>query len=152
MDKNYLWIGDPASLFYVLFIRFWFLGFDLWDCVVCVCVFFFFVFVMRFRCLIYCLWDFFVRMVVLLHTHFFVFRSCSCFCYILVMKTLWALHLWCKEKGFPLFLFMDLVLLYFRSQCVCVCFFLISRLVFLDLGLYFCSRHTYISIYVIFNF
>ena len=82
-------------------------------CVFCVCVFFFF-FLMWFRCLIYCLWDFFVRMVVLLHTHFFVFRSCSCFCYLLVMKTLWAM--WCKEKGFPLFLSMDLVPSQFRSK------------------------------------
>jgi len=63
--------------------------------------------------------DFFVRMVVLLHTHFLFFDSC--FCYLLVVKLCGFYIMWCKEKGFPLFLFMDLVLLHFRSKCVCVC-------------------------------
>jgi len=46
---------------------------------------------------------------------FFVFRSCSCFCYLLIMKLCGLYIMWCKEKGFPLFLFMDLVLLHFKS-------------------------------------
>ena len=152
MDENYLWIGDSASLFYVLFIRFWFLGFDLWDCVVCfVCFFFFFLFsglgvwfivseTSLSEWLFYCIPIFLFFDPVHIFVIFWLWKLCGLYI------------LWCKEKGFPLFLFMDLVLLYFRSQCVCVCFFLISRLVFLDLGLYFCSIHTYISIYVIFNF
>ena len=45
--------------------------------IVLYCVFFYYyyllLFFMRFRCLIYCLWDFFVRMVVLLHTQFLFF-------------------------------------------------------------------------------
>ena len=41
--------------------------------------------------------------------------------------------MWCKEKGFPLFLSMDLVPPHFRSVCVCVrvcVFYLIYRFVF----------------------
>ena len=47
--------------------------------------------------------------------------------------------MWCKEKGFPLLLSMDLVPPHFRSMCVCVCVcvFLISRFVFFRSGFVF---------------
>ena len=50
MDENYLWIGDPTSLFYVLFIRFWVLICEIVLCVLCFFFFFFFVLLLLLLC------------------------------------------------------------------------------------------------------
>ena len=67
---------------------------------------------------------------------FFVFRSYSCFCYLLVVKTLWALHYVVQGEGFSIVLIHGFGASTFQI-CVCVCVFLISRFVFFRSGFVF---------------
>ena len=68
---------------------------------------------------------------------FFVFRSYSCFCYLLVVKNLWALHYVVQGEGFSIVLVHGFGASTFQIYvCVCVCVFFIfyflkiSRFVF----------------------
>ena len=76
---------------------------------------------------------------------FFVFRSYSYFCYLLVVKTLWALHYVVQGEGFRIVLIHGFGASAFQILSVCVFFlYFIYGFMFLDLDLCsFCSclRH-----------